>query len=432
MSLKETKFYTTKQYPLEVEAEAEEPFRVALLGDLHISPIVSEKQCYAAYLELSKIEELELIIIQGDMVDSPTELYDTESVKKLTDTLKMCARIAPTVVVLGGHDIVIPRDPAVEMDVIPIWKEVCEECGVKLLLDEWYETEHVAVFGLYQNAQFVFGKNRKRKDDPKVMERKLAELGESKKLSREFPGKVRWFAAHAPLLNRGGTRALADFQVASFGHTHGGCVPILIDSVMDRLGKNGGLVSPEKKPFPKMVRGRTTLPTGTELIINSGMIATHYSTSASLQYLNGLKKGEVTEVTLKPPSLSEPHRDASAPQRAKDEELSLRTPSDSDLDSDLPAIPHSRQDDTEFEEDYDGIDDREEEEEERRRKEREERIQEILEAEKNKRRRGRKRGGAGAKRPVKKTKKRKRPKRELDEDYDEDWNFDDDFEDEEI
>ena len=292
ISMKETKFYTTKHYFVKPEVEVEEKTTVALFGDLHISPIVSEKQCYYVYKHLMKIEP-ELIMIQGDLIDSPTELFDESSLKKLEDTLKMCANIAPTVMVLGGHDFIIPTTPGVVMDVIPIWKEICEKCGVELLMDDWYETEKIRVFGLFQDEEFIIDADGRHYDDAKIMTKKLEEFELNPK-----PDKINWFISHAPTLNHKSIKLLRNFDIMSFGHTHGGCVPIILDDILDKLHSNRGLISPMKKPFPKLARGGKTLSTDTSLIINSGLVATHYCTPKPLQELNFLKKGEITEVVF--------------------------------------------------------------------------------------------------------------------------------------
>lgn len=294
MKLNETAIYKVRHYYIRPEAEIKDKVTVAIFGDLHISPIVSEKQNYEIYKKLVKIDP-EIIILQGDLIDSPTEFFDKSSVKKLEDTLKMCSRIAPTVMVLGGHDFVIPTEPAAVMDVIPLWQKTCEKCKVELLMDEWYETENLRIFGFFQDQDFVIQKDGECRDNPEAMEKKLADL-ELK------PGtdKINWFVSHSPAMTRKTKRYLKGFDVLSFGHTHGGCVPLGLDAAMDKLNLHGGLVSPDKKPFPKLARGAKQISDETSLIINSGMIATHYSAKKPLQYLNPIKAGEITEIVFEP------------------------------------------------------------------------------------------------------------------------------------
>ena len=294
MGLKETATYKVQRYFIRPEAKIKDKVSVAILGDLHISPIVSEKQNYEIYKHLVKIEP-ELIILQGDLLDSPTEFFDEGSVKKLKDTLNTCTRIAPTLMVLGNHDFIIPTEPAATMDVIPLWQEICKECKVELLLDEWYETKDLRIFGFFQDKDFCIQENGERRDNPEAMEKKLADL----KLDPDTD-KINWFVSHSPAITRKTKHYLEHFDLLTFGHTHGGCVPIGLDAVMDKLNIHGGLVSPDKKPFPKVARGAKQITDETSMIINSGMIATHYSAKKPLQYLNFLKRGEITEIVFEP------------------------------------------------------------------------------------------------------------------------------------
>jgi len=95
-------------------------------------------------------------------------------------------------------------------------------------------------------------------------------------------------------------KELRKFDVFSFGHTHGGCVPVGADFVVDALGLHGGIVAPFLKWFPKrFMRGREILPNKASFIVNTGMVMTQNSAPKLLQYVNFLKAAEVTEVVVK-------------------------------------------------------------------------------------------------------------------------------------
>ena len=312
MSLKETKLYKRQTFYVHPEAEIDEKVSVAITGDWHISPIVSDAQKYAIYETLLKIEP-DLIVLQGDLIDSPTELFDKSSLKKLKDTLSLCSDTAPTVLVLGGHDFITPTDPGVELDVLPLWQEICEETEIHLLNDEWFELDNIRVFGCAQEADTVMDQDGHRKDNSRPFQEKLIELNLEPK-----PDKINWFVAHAPNLTRKSIKALKHFDVISFGHTHGGCVPIILDKILDATHSNAGLISPEMKPFPKLVRGAKMLSTDTTMVINTGLIATHYSAPKPLQYLNPLKKGEITEVIFEPEADPDNIEDANEAEELED------------------------------------------------------------------------------------------------------------------
>ena len=73
--------------------------KVMLTGDWHISPIVSKRQ-YQFLEDAIAQAKPDLIILQGDLVDSPLELQRETSQKKLIDSLSLCTKNAPTVLVL--------------------------------------------------------------------------------------------------------------------------------------------------------------------------------------------------------------------------------------------------------------------------------------------------------------------------------------------
>ena len=266
---------------------------VAVSGDWHISPIVSESQFLMlkkAFLEIQP----ELIILQGDLMDSPSQFENQESVRKLYEWFSMCTSFAPTVMVLGSHDFIEPKKfGRVDTSAISSWQKVCSDTGVKLLSDEWFMTEHVRVFGMYQGPEYCLTPDGKHKNNPKIFEQHLESLN-----LEPFSDKVNWFVAHAPDMTKKAEQALSEkFDVASFGHTHGGCLPLGIDTIVDKTGGHGGIISPTKRPLPSNVRGVKKIGKMTR-IINSGMVATQNCAPKATQYLNFAKAAEVNFVKI--------------------------------------------------------------------------------------------------------------------------------------
>ncbi len=301
------------------------PLRVMCTGDWHISPIVSEQQFNYLKEALVKADP-DVIILQGDLVDSPVELRRETSLKKLIRELKLCASIAPTVLVLGSHDYIVPSKPPKIMTkhAIVLWKKICQRCGVKLLLNEWFEVPGLRIFGAFQDRRCCIRKNRKGElvhwDKPEGFAENLRDVEElinarisntSKSEGNDsvaqnagFDG-ITWFAAHAPLLNKEVIERLKPFDVASFGHTHGGVVPLGIDEIFDKTNMHFGLISPNKIPLPRRVRGVMPISESTMLIVNPGMIATHFCKPKILQNMNFIKAAEVTVVEVEPVGMDE-------------------------------------------------------------------------------------------------------------------------------
>ena len=272
---------------------------VIVTGDWHVSPIISERQ--AEFLT-EAIEETkpDVIILQGDMVDSPMEFRRETSLKKLETELKICSKAAPTMLVLGSHDFITPTSPARVMknSTLPLWKKLCKKCKVKLLMDESYEPiPGVVFYGLFQDESTIIGLD---KNGQKYHENSAE--GFLKQLEQQVfkldPKKFNWFVSHAPLISKEVIEKLSGFDMASFGHTHGGIVPRGVDEVFDKLGLNFGLISTKGKPFPSFVRGIKPVGESTLMLINPGMTGAQFCAPRFLQNMNFVKAAEVSVVKL--------------------------------------------------------------------------------------------------------------------------------------
>ena len=307
MFLKEPIVYRKPKYEI-ANTGIKSPVKVALTGDWHVSRIVSDKQRRIIEQKLREIQP-DVIILQGDSFDTPDAFDDSKLVSKLKKSLKTCAKIAPTVMVLGNHDQVRPvhKPPVsrteymsrVRKGIIEEWRRLCKECGVKLLLDEWFEIKGLRIFGMLQDSEAYYCGPNEKGENLAEMRRHIKELGREGTL--EFkPGKAHWLATHAPINELYRMSELKGFNMFSFGHTHGGCVPIVADFVVDACGGHGGIVAPFMKWFPKrFMRGREILPNGASYIVNTGMVMTQDSAPRPLHYINFLKAAEVTEAIIR-------------------------------------------------------------------------------------------------------------------------------------
>ncbi|MBQ6396505.1 metallophosphoesterase [Candidatus Saccharibacteria bacterium] len=307
MSLKEPS--TTRVRRVEIISEKKiKPKKILLTGDWHISPIVSEKQREILEKTIER-EEPDLVLLQGDLIDNAELLRTEQFQNQLVETIRVCSKKATTVGVIGNHDQferkkkIFGRESLVEYrarfdsGAEEILKKVIKEAGAKLLLDEWFEFEGINVFGFYQDVECCFYDRDKNRRFEKMSE-KLKKLEQAGVLGKA--GEFNWFLAHAPIERLVFMSELEKFDVFSFGHTHGGCVPRGLDKVFDRLRLHGGIVEPHGGLFPKdFMRGVKILPDGRTVIINSGMVATQFSAPRATWYLNFLKAAEVTVVEIK-------------------------------------------------------------------------------------------------------------------------------------
>ncbi len=293
MNLHEPNVLKTRVCQVKIERDLPQ-VKVAVTGDFHISPIVSEKQIN--FLRTSfETTKPDVIILQGDIIDSPVELKKAESVKKVIQTFSLCTSYAPTALVLGSHDFITPTNPAKSMSqfALPKWKELCEKTGVKILFDEWLELPNIRIFGAFQDEKCIL-KNNFFKENKKDFAEKTSKY--------EFPPfsgkKINWFATHAPYIkNQEIEKYLGGFDVVSFGHTHGGIVPLGVDEIYEKFHFNSGLIAPNKTPLPRRVRGSFKVGK-TTVIMNSGMVGAQYCAPKIFQQMNFLKAAEITLVKI--------------------------------------------------------------------------------------------------------------------------------------
>ena len=142
----------------------ETPVKVAITGDWHVSRIVSDKQCKLLKEKLSKIRP-DVIILQGDLLDAPAELNDGKMVRALAKRMRICTKLAPTVMVLGNHDQADlmhtpPKDYAeymanVPKGVVTDWRQICRETGVMLLNDKWFEVKGLRILAFCKDRRFI-------------------------------------------------------------------------------------------------------------------------------------------------------------------------------------------------------------------------------------------------------------------------------------
>lgn len=273
---------------------------VMITGDWHISPIVSSRQ--ADFLrEAIEVTKPDVIILQGDIVDSPTELKRETSLEKLRTELLICSDAAPTMLVLGAHDYITPTTPAKVMKdfSLDIWEKNCKKCNVKLLMNEKFEPiPGVVFYGMFQDESMVLGLDRhgrrKHHSNPDVFLRKLKKID-----FKCDESKINWFITHAPMISKEIVAELAGFDIASFGHTHGGIVPRGMDEAFEKFGINFGLISPERRLFPGLVRGVKPVGDSTLLLIDPGMTGAQFCAPKFAQNLNFVKAAEVSVVKLK-------------------------------------------------------------------------------------------------------------------------------------
>ena len=202
--------------------------KILLLADLHkkrygdnFNNLVNS--CIAA--------EPDFIFFAGDLYSRD----ETDMIPKLA-LMKRLKHIAPTYYIFGNHE-------TDNMDNAEALALKLTECGVHVLRNAMEQIkigeDHINIYGTQLSQRFYRNEDFSHHDLPRLTKYELTKLlGE--------PDKSEWnfLLSHTPLA----FRAYADWgaDVTFSGHCHGGVI---------RLPFIGGILSPERKFFPRYTKG---------------------------------------------------------------------------------------------------------------------------------------------------------------------------------
>lgn len=215
--------------------------RIAHISDLHRRRFGrdNERLC-------RKVRELspDVIIISGDFVSRrETDLTIAEK------TLASLCMIAPVYMILGNHE------QSLSPEIKEKFIEMTGRNGAVLLRNASADFEksgrHIRIFGLEESYE-TYLKNNSYRDLEKLT------VGSIKELIGECPEGEVILTAHNPLFGEVYSEWGADYVLS--GHVHGGSVRVF----------GVGLLSPERKFFPKYSKGIYTIGK-TKLLVSAGL-----------------------------------------------------------------------------------------------------------------------------------------------------------------
>ena len=268
-------------------------FKIAALGDLHISRLVDDKKLEPIKFQLEK-ERANYNVFLGDLVDSPKELLKDEKRKELTKLLKASANIAPTIVILGSHDYVIEeKDRKYISYNKEYWDEVANIENLYLLNNDIYKDEKVLFMGYMQTFDYYY--NNAEETHCEDLEAFYDDFVKHQELYKNLPEDIVSIELiHSPEYaeldkNR---ELLKEYDLLIGGHDHDGCIPFGIGNF------RGGIISPKKEILPKEVRGFRTLDTGTDILISGGIVKIQDCAPTILHPLNHLCPMQMDTITF--------------------------------------------------------------------------------------------------------------------------------------
>lgn len=261
-----------------------------VLSDIHLSEIVLKNILDNLNYQLQR-QKSDYICILGDLIDQQNYLEDKQNRKKLYNFLKVAGETAPTLIILGNHDL---YDKNHEYPYTKNWEEFTQIPNVYMLNNNIYQDKNIFVMGILQDMEYYNDHVANKKEFNSFYQ----EIQSNSYLYENIPTNLPIIGLlHSPEFYQDAriVELLKDFDLIMCGHTHQGCLPAILENIYP---KNAGLISPAYKLFPKVVRGIYTLDTKTNLLITGGITKIGKTSPKVLHYWNNLCYKHMDIVTL--------------------------------------------------------------------------------------------------------------------------------------
>lgn len=241
------------------------------LADIHFN-VNTKQKIFTKILTKVISEKPNYLIITGDLIDNPKIIKGNKpKLKELVKFLADLGEVTKVIISLGNHDIMFEDD-------YKFFKKLDQINNIYVLDNKSYTDEFIYIAGFTLPGRYYYNLYGKESIDAL-----LKELKTNNKLISKLPSnKVKIGLFHSPMgiINNEVWDKLQEFDLLLSGHMHDGMVP---DFLKVFFPKNMGIISPNKKLFPRICRGRVNKD-GRTLIITGGV------TKLSLKSTKGLSK----------------------------------------------------------------------------------------------------------------------------------------------
>jgi len=264
---------------------------ITQISDTHISKMVSKEKTNNIVSLVSDIKP-DYIVLNGDIIDTPSVLEDNDKKIQTRDFVLGCAEIAKTFYTTSNHDdtnevytlsLNVPKRTTTYNY---FWNKLKRYHNVYDINNKVYEDDNIYLMGIKLTNQYYFSQKFFHIENQQELTKELKNL--RKKLNNLRDNKVNIAAIHSPEfeLSEVNRNILSNFDLILSGHAHGGCVPGFIDDLTE--GETWGIISPKLKLFPKYSRGFIKMSDKTYHLIGSGIETIQESAPTILHPLNHL------------------------------------------------------------------------------------------------------------------------------------------------
>jgi len=270
--------------------------KILLIADIHLCNNYNIK-ILSNILNAVKIQKPSIICLCGDIIDEFSFLNKKENQKLLLDFFNKLSKYAITLITISSHDyfnLKKYKSGNISSESINYWQNMINKNNnsrVILLNNSTYENEFLTVIGYTPSRNYF-----KQYENKDVL---IKEINET--FQNVNKNKYTILMCHSPL--RINKKTLENLKIVNSidlilsGHMHDG----LMFPILKKLPTTIGLISPQKKLFPKNTRGKKEFVINKQkiiLIITGGIMKFSASAPTFLQKLNFLYNNDMDIIEI--------------------------------------------------------------------------------------------------------------------------------------
>ena len=258
------------------------------ISDIHFNTNIKSKKLKKISNYINKINA-DYIMITGDILDDSKIIDNKNKIKELVVFLTDIAKNTKVFISLGNHDIF-------DEDDFKFFNKLNDLYNIYVLNNSSYQDDKIYVSGITLPTEYYY--NITRDESSKVLVRLLNNKVE---LFNKLPNKlVKICLIHSPIkLNvEEVIDKFSQYDLILSGHTHGGMVP----TWLGHLFGSYGIISPRKKLFQNMMRGKIERVIGDKkitIIISDSITRLGRYPTVIFSYFNFIYNSSINKIIIK-------------------------------------------------------------------------------------------------------------------------------------
>lgn len=212
------------------------------ISDLHFNSFTKEKKLRQLKEEIY-LNNPDYVVITGDLLDIPSITNDKQKIKELLIFLTDIASFTKLLISIGNHDVFMEKD-------YQFFNKLNDLNNIYILNNTSYKDEYIYISGITPPNNYYY--NIRHKESSEIL---VEHLKKHKNLITKLPTTPKISLIHSPinLTDKDVLDKLKEYDLLLSGHTHAGLVPEFLNFIFK---KNTGIISPNKKLFPEIAKGK--------------------------------------------------------------------------------------------------------------------------------------------------------------------------------